>query len=61
MRKTLCRFGIGSRRSMEYRVAVAFMKVLVIVFLKHCMVTLETKKTGASTQRWTTLLSVCRI
>lgn len=46
--------------------ADAFMKVLVIVVLRHCTVTLETKKTGdddsaASTERWTILLSVCRI
>jgi len=31
---------------MGYRVADTFMKVLLIVFLKHCTVTLETKVTG---------------
>jgi len=46
MRKILCRFGIGPRRCMGYRVADAFMKVLLTVFLKHCTVTLETKVTG---------------
>ena len=46
MRKSLCRFGIGPRRCMGYRVADAFMKVLLVVLLQNCTVTLETKVTG---------------
>ncbi|KAL9967374.1 hypothetical protein ACROYT_G025583 [Oculina patagonica] len=46
MRKSLCRFGIGPRRCMGYRVADTFMKVLLVVLLRNCTVALETKVTG---------------
>lgn len=46
MRKSLCRFGIGPRRCMGYRVADAFMKVLLVTLLRNFTVTLETRVTG---------------
>ncbi|XP_068678264.1 uncharacterized protein [Montipora foliosa] len=46
MRKSLCRFGIGPRRCMGYRVADTFMKVLLVTLLTNYTVTLETNVTG---------------
>lgn len=46
MRKSLCRFGIGPRRCMGYRVADTFMKVLLVTLLANYTVTLETHVTG---------------
>lgn len=46
MRKSLCRFGIGPRRCMGYRVADTFMKVLLVTLLTTYTVTLETQVTG---------------
>ena len=46
MRKSLCRFGIGPRKCMGYRVADTFMKVLLVVLLRYYTVTLGTKVTG---------------
>ena len=46
MRKSLCRFGIGPRRCMGYRVADTFMKVLVVSLLANYTVTMETQVTG---------------
>jgi len=46
MRKSLCRFGIGPRRCMGYRVADTFMKILLVTLLTNYTVTLETQVTG---------------
>ena len=46
MRKSLCRFGIGPRRCMGYRVADTFMKVLLVTLLGNYSVALETQVTG---------------
>ncbi|CAH3191608.1 unnamed protein product, partial [Porites evermanni] len=46
MRKSLCRFGIGTRRCMGYRVADTFMKVLLVTLLENYSVALETDVTG---------------
>ena len=46
MRKSLCRFGIGPRRCMGYRVADTFMKVLLVTLLANYSVALETQVTG---------------
>ncbi|CAH3164970.1 unnamed protein product [Porites lobata] len=46
MRKSLCRFGIGTRRCMGYRVADTFMKVLLVTLLENYSVALETDVRG---------------
>ena len=46
MRRSLCRFGIGPRRCMGYRVADTFMKVLLVTLLGNYSVALETQVTG---------------
>ena len=46
MRKSLCRFGIGPRRCMGYRVADTFMKVLLVTLLENYSVALETDVRG---------------
>ena len=43
---SLCRFGIGPRKRIGYRVPHTFMNILMVVLLRYYTVTLETKVTG---------------